>query len=244
MIVAHDSPLRAVPGSAEPPVALFLNGICYSVELADLATGRLRETLCEIARFSYSHPGFWRLNVAAFADAWAVVDSVNRLRTLVSRLPGLRQNDPQIQLLLRSIRPAEPLRNFVQHIDTEIARDPRRRQQLWGSIRWSFTNPATGMPEGHTIVAGSMLGGMEGPGCVYDSWEKRFLQVLELQAGEHQLDIDAVQRRLTTFTPWLEQWVRTKFPGPGVHTVEYHAALVPQRVAAPIADRLGDGGSA
>jgi len=73
---------RGRPGSIEVRQALWLDGILTSIEMTKISYRRLQSTLV----------GPQSVDRAAVAslDAWALVDTLNRLRVLITRLPGLR----------------------------------------------------------------------------------------------------------------------------------------------------------
>lgn len=85
MIISDGSPLRRLPSELDRRQALFLDGIRYSVEMADLAYTRLRQTLFNLAeqRGSGTSLDHW-LFVSAVQDAWSLIDSLHRLRGLLS----------------------------------------------------------------------------------------------------------------------------------------------------------------
>lgn len=72
----------------------------------------------------------------ASLDAWALVDTLNRLRVLISHLPGLRTKSPGAQLIVRALKPIQDLRNAVQHMDGEIGPLSATSLPLWGAIAW------------------------------------------------------------------------------------------------------------
>jgi hypothetical protein len=67
----------------------------------------------------------------ASLDAWALVDTLNRLRVLITRLPGLRSKSPGAQVIVRALKPVEDLRNAVQHMDGEIGPLSATNLPLW-----------------------------------------------------------------------------------------------------------------
>src|SRR3990170_1900754 len=112
MLVPPESSLRRVPVNLDARTVGFLDAIRYSFEIIDLAQGRLETTLERIATRPEGHPA-GALIVEATADAWLLVDSLHRLRELVQQCPGLRQNESEVQLLLRGTSVVEGLRNYV-----------------------------------------------------------------------------------------------------------------------------------
>src|SRR5438270_4866665 len=96
MIIDNNSPFRRIPVQTNRKQMLFFDGIRYTVEMADLAHQRLRETLYEIAQ----NPTVPEPNPHDFAsavlDAWSIVDLVYRLRGLIEQAPGIKQKSPAL----------------------------------------------------------------------------------------------------------------------------------------------------
>jgi hypothetical protein len=121
-----------LPGSIEPRQALWLDGVLTSIEMAKVSYRRLQSSL--VAEQSVDRAAEVSL------DAWALVDTLNRLRVLISRLPGLRTKSPGAQLIVRALKPVQDLRNAVQHMDGEIGPLSSAKLPLWGAIAWVQRN--------------------------------------------------------------------------------------------------------
>ena len=73
-------------------------------------------------------------------DAWSLVDIINRLRVLVRKTPGLKQN-AFVESFLRATENLEELRNFVQHLDGEVVSVAETGWPIWGSLSWVWVSP-------------------------------------------------------------------------------------------------------
>src|SRR5689334_7865181 len=101
MFFSADSPFVAHSARLDPTLSLFLDGIRFSVEFIHLAYMRLAGTLDELTQKSPTgesrnfteaeREAFTSRVISAFADAWQVVDSVNRFRNLLGRMPELNR---------------------------------------------------------------------------------------------------------------------------------------------------------
>lgn len=158
MILKDDSPLRSTPSQLDHKQTLFLDGIRYAIDMADLSYTRLVETLLNFSQTSgtgkktISHDA----HIPAFLDAWSVIDSVHRLRGLLEHMPGVKKKTVGYQKFRRETAIIEDLRNWVQHLNTEIADMVERRLPVWGTLGWTFiSDPATGQCLCCTLVAGS-----------------------------------------------------------------------------------------
>jgi len=122
-------------------VLLFCDGIRYSIEMARMAYTRLSDTLLTLSTY-YLKPDLPGeempfLTLSATADAWSIVDCVNRLRNLLGRTPGLKQKSPQLQLFFRKTKDVDELRNSIQHLEGEIAGQYSQQKLFaWGVLSW------------------------------------------------------------------------------------------------------------
>jgi hypothetical protein len=162
------------------------------------------------------------LVVEAMVDAWTMIDATHRLRGLVQQLPGLKQNQPDVQLLIRKTRVVEELRNFVQHFRTEIHGFVAKRMPLWGTLSWSRVSDDTGQPECHTIVPGTLFQGTPVYSCIFDRQEGRFVDRIILEAGEARVDLDDLFDTVAAFCRWFERWYLQVYQGEQRHVADVH----------------------
>ncbi len=146
--VSPDSSLRRLPANLDPTQKFLLDGIRLSAEFADFHWGRLQTTALDA---SVADPGGCApFVVALYADAWAVVDNVRRLRRLLHALAG-----PELPPIAASFRAdtkaVEDLRNTIQHPERIAKREPVAAPPL-GALTWVFTADGT-RPERSVFIA-------------------------------------------------------------------------------------------
>jgi hypothetical protein len=117
LIISDDSPLRCLPANLNREQTAYIDGIRVLIEMIGLAYGRLAANLVAIATGDTLSSA---LNAVAFQDAWAIVDSVHRLRKLLCQMPRMNQSTPKFKLFSRKTAPAVALRNRFQHLAEEI----------------------------------------------------------------------------------------------------------------------------
>src|SRR5438132_13426895 len=110
--------------------ALYLDGLRYSLSMADIAVSRLQPTLDEIARLHDAKQDAETQVSSALLDAWSLVDMCHRARELVQSTPTLPHRLPGIQVFLRATSQIEDLRNYVQHFRSRI-HDSADRKPRW-----------------------------------------------------------------------------------------------------------------
>jgi hypothetical protein len=127
MIITADSVLIKIPSAMSRKQALFVEGIRFSIEIADLAHVRLQSTLPRLTKGDQLLPDD-RLTASAMLDAWSIVDSLHRLRGLLRQMPGIHKRDriPPIRAFFDATDKVTELRNTIQHLDTTIPGSSRR----------------------------------------------------------------------------------------------------------------------
>jgi len=136
-ILGDDSPLHRLPNGLPVKLVQMLDGIRYAVAMADLSYGRLAITLASAFSEDDTRPRSHSLAAAAFLDAWSMVDSINRLRILLTNT--IHPNTlPEVKVFLDETKRVREVRNAFQHAEERI-RDAAPFPMpgvppLWGTI--------------------------------------------------------------------------------------------------------------
>ena len=136
MIIGEESPLRRLPYKLNHSQALFFDGIRFSVQMADLSYNRLRETAHRLTNNNEKTDTSRQLITSAFLDAWSIIDSIYRLRSLILQAPGIKQNVPPIQIFKRKTKDVEELRHIIQHLNRELHKRGKEAWPVWGTLNW------------------------------------------------------------------------------------------------------------
>ena len=136
MIVPKDSVLRTLPRNMELKQVLVFDGIRVAAEIGDRAYQRLVAKLTRIG-VGESLPADLDAS-EVIEDAWAVVDSVQRLRKLFMNMRGLKQNSPGLQQFYRGTAEVEELRHGTQHVDQRIEQLENEKLPVWRSLTWGY----------------------------------------------------------------------------------------------------------
>lgn len=198
---------------------LYFDGIRIASEMIEVAYERLAKAL-EYAAVSseISNDELVRLVPNCFLDAWSIVDSTNRLRGLLKSLPNFKQRAPSMQLFYRRTAPVEPLRNSVQHLNTEIDRLVANNYSVLGTLRWLVLIDAkVGSFKASTLASGTQFGEMHQLPNLTNIAMYGVVDEVVLTASGYELNISKTVRAVSEFIPKLE------------------AVLVPQYAGHPIA---------
>lgn len=208
-------------------IILYLDGIRYSVSMADVAARRLRVTLDEVAvRHAASQEAEEQV-VSALLDAWSIIDMCHRARELVQATPGLSQKLPGIQVFLRGTSHIEDLRHYVQHFRKGIPNVPTSWTPLWGGLSWIPTQEPTTC---YIIFTGNLLKGLQTPSVAYDTHELRFAADIVLYVGTAQVDLLSAAIQMSNLRDCLLAWVEQhpKFTRVDGNTRIWTVSMLPQ----------------
>jgi hypothetical protein len=133
LIILPDSPLIRLPANLPPIQASFFDAIRLCVQYIDLAYRRIEESLSQI---TLQHDRSLALGPAAIMDAWSVIDTVHRLRALVSGLPGYKNQAASKRLFLNRTRDVEQLRNSFQHLVGDVRALTEADAPVLGTLTW------------------------------------------------------------------------------------------------------------
>ena len=185
-------------------IALYFDGLRYSLSMAEVAAGRLQPTLDEVARLHDAKKDTEVQVSSALLDAWSIVDMCHRVRELVQSAPRVPQKLPGIQIFLRATAHVEGLRNYVQHFRSGIADLPPSWSPLWGSLAWVPTHSPRSC---YTIFPGSLSDGLTASSISYDTHELRFTAEIILSTGAATADLLEMGRHMTKLRANLVQWL-------------------------------------
>lgn len=153
-LVTSTSALRRVPIAVADDDKVVLDGIRYSLEVADRAYKRLRETLWEISRNPEAE--HVELYADVVSDAWTVVDSLNRLREMCEAGCSFLEHD-FYRSYAETLKQVILLRNSHQHMKGRLEKIIADKESAWGVISWFSLaeNPPTHI-DGHSLIAGTL----------------------------------------------------------------------------------------
>jgi len=244
ILVPIDSPLRRVPKTVERRTVLFLDGIRYSIESYELAWTRLAQTLDSLNR-STNDADLGPLIVAATSDAWAMVDSAHRLLRLLNHAPKMKKKEPELQLFRRGTKEIEDLRNFFQHLGSEIAKFLKRSRPLLGTIKWVAPSDDPNERLLYMIVPGTFYDQVQVVGMSFDTWQGRYTQGVVLEAGHTEIDLADLNDLVERFVRWYTDWFGRTFTGDDHCSsdvrIKMQLTLVPRSGRPGRAEKLAEG---
>ncbi len=216
MILTDESPLRRLPSSLAPKQGLFFDAIRYSIEMTDLAHGRLEQFLKEFVTIYRPKVPPHDKYVCAFLEAWSIIDSVHRLRQLLFRLPGLKQNTPAFQLFKRKTKEVQDLRNCLQHLNTGVEASLTEQSPLLGVLNWVHTEGReSGTILSCSLIAGTVRGGKRTYPLI-NPCSKNIsppVDLITLQVSSHRVSLSEVMSAVKALAKSIEGQLQDQFDG-------------------------------
>lgn len=212
MIIDDNSPFRRIPAQTNRKHLLFYDGIRYSVEMADLAHSRLRETLYEIAQSPHAPDPASHDFASAVLDAWSIVDLMHRLRGLIEQAPGIKQKSPSLVSFMKKTADVERLRNSVQHLNQQIHKIADLNIPVWGALSWvTLLDPELRSVWTCTLVAGTFFERSE---PLINPLGKQFsppVDLITLEASNCSVSLSDAMRSVEQVVRSLEDHLREQF---------------------------------
>lgn len=141
MLFHSGSSLLALPQSMDKQEAMYLDAMRLAMEMAELSYSRLCEALIKLPRED-DEVQHRLLSTCAVQDAWAMIDSADRLRSLMGRAKSLDMCPELKRGFDKRIEAIRGLRNTVQHLDQQIPSLAAKKWPVWGALRWfAWTEP-------------------------------------------------------------------------------------------------------
>lgn len=202
MIIHKESPFRKLPVNLERRQAIFLDGIRFSVEIAELAYRRLRLTLADISTdHDTKVDGVPIATVSVIQDAWTFLDSIFRLRALLHRMPRIRKKDLEYQQFIRKTKSVDDMRNVVQHLDSEIPRLEKLNISAWGCLSWAYlVDSKSFVVNSYVLIPGLMFEGGSYP--IVNPMGKRFYDEIDqitLHSSDCSANISEIMREVEKY---------------------------------------------
>lgn len=214
MILSSESPLRRIPSNLDARQACYLDGIRFAVEMCDVSYNRLIHRLWEVAvtfNAGEALPAYEGAYI--LQDAWSIIDSVHRLRSLLAGMPRLDKGMPTYQLFIRETECATALRNTVQHLREELRDFADRGWPVWGVLTWLAL-----MKEDGTEVQSCLINAgrtQTGTHPILNPMGRTFVDRVDhvtLQSKEQSVPLSKLYRMTERITRPLEKSLASQFP--------------------------------
>lgn len=218
-MIAADSVLRNLPSGLDRKQALFFDGIRHAAEIAEFSYRRLQEILALIATQDHGTDERAILFTSAFVDSWAIVDSIDRFRSLWQRLPipGQPRREARAGSFLQTSQPIRELRNVADHLAQRADYVVAKNGSALGVLSWVTIPNANEMRGLSCAII---------PGTVQKTRAKvpmpmgRVVELpsdmIELKAGEFSASLSDQLAKVREIVASIERSLDTEFRAKGV----------------------------
>src|SRR6266542_3169073 len=136
-MLSPQSFFKCIPAIVEEAQVRFFVGLAYAYDITMLHYGRLVTQLESLPSIETDDHQLARRRIDAFADAWAVVDNLNRSRQLVSSFPEVMVQQWAKDFVQR-LDPIRQLRNRLHHMDEDFTSGANLNKGLpvYGTLTW------------------------------------------------------------------------------------------------------------
>lgn len=198
-MLSENSILRRLPPGINSKQLVFLDGIRHAAEITELAFTRLESTLTWIVSNTHNSPPQSQAYTAAFLDAWAVVDAIDRFRLLWKMFPGISFSEPQepearsFDEIAQSVR---NLRNVADHLAQRAEYVAASGNPVLGLLSW-ITFPSEESDDGFSCVLApgtraATKWTLVNPADGEHFSVPRRTGMIHLAAGEHRANLSAI----------------------------------------------------
>jgi hypothetical protein len=153
-LLPEDSPRKNLPSTIDPKQRVVLDGIRYSIEIAELSFNRLFDALLELSKRPDDPHGTF---VEPFLYAWSFIDATSRMRSLLPFVPEY-ESSPEILCFISETEGIRSLRDNIQHLNDRIDKFAGIKLPPWGAITWFFVvQDSPLVVRNHIIGAGTLF---------------------------------------------------------------------------------------
>ncbi|WP_123812183.1 hypothetical protein [Ottowia oryzae] len=211
--------LKNIPLIFSAEETLLLDGIRHPAEMACYALHRLAGNLWKITAEGRLAEGDVE---SVFLDAWAVVDSIDRLRGLLGMVE--RRNPEWIsgcQEFLQSTQTFRAMRNVTDHLGARIPYVVAKKGSALGVLKWlAVRNFSPDVPKNDWIISTCLIL----PGTLYQPNVQFLLSrdgeqidnpvgKISLFAGEYECDLNDGVKKIVAVVESLELKLRAQLVG-------------------------------
>ena len=170
-----------------------LDGLYYSFLMLDHYYEGLHELCCEII------PNNAKI-VPALASCWGIIDVVHRIREIALSTPGINSKNLEMRAFIEKTNLAEDYRHYIQHLRNELAAKPPQKFPVWGTLSWVNMDDQT---QSHIVLLGAQIEGTQYDGCVFDTFEKKWVSKVTLSVDQKSFNFDPMYESCIRFKNYI-----------------------------------------
>ncbi len=142
--------------------------------------------------------------IDVLSRCWSIVDNVHRVREISQSTPGLSNKNDSLKSFLSKTTVAEDFRHYIQHLRKELSKKEIDPFPVWGTISWIDIDDND---LSHTAILGAQIEGTSYAGCVYDTFEKKWVSKVTLSVQNLSFNFEPVFEATHKFKQFIIPWI-------------------------------------
>lgn len=134
-----------------------------------------------------------------YIAALGLIDYFHRFHEIVSAMPLIRKDQPELKKLRKALIPVKECRNYLQHMRGDLMTNDPIKYPILGAISWIHKG------RNYILFSNQATQSSEAPGIVYDRFSEKYICKYLLNVGGHEIQIDIVYNEVKSFWTWLEK---------------------------------------
>jgi hypothetical protein len=136
-----------------------------------------------------------------YISALGLIDYFHRFHEVISAMPLIRKDQPELKILAKAIVPVKECRNYLQHMRGDLMKNEPIGYPILGAITWIHEG------RNYTLFSNQPTHNLSIPGIVYDTFAESYICKYQLVVGGHEIKIDIVYNEIKSYWAWLEKRV-------------------------------------
>ncbi|HEB72010.1 MAG TPA: hypothetical protein ENI77_05260 [Nitrospirae bacterium] len=134
-----------------------------------------------------------------YIAALGLIDYFHRFNGIVSAMPLIRKDRPELKKLGTAIKSVKDCRNYLQHMCDDLKQSGPIEYPILGSISWIFEG------RHYILLSNQATQDWSASGIAYDRFAEKYICSYQLVVGGSEIQIDNVYTAVKSFWAWLEK---------------------------------------
>ena len=137
--------------------------------------------------------------IKIYIAALGLIDYFHRFHEIVSAMPLIRKDMPELKKLGEALSPVTECRNYLQHMRGDLMTNDPIGYPILGAISWIHEG------RNHILFSNQATPSCSAPAIAYDQSEEKYICKYLLTVGGHEIQIDTVYTEVKSFWRWIEK---------------------------------------
>lgn len=149
--------------------------------------------------------------IEIYISALGLIDYFHRYQQIISAMPLIRKDQPEIRKLNKALEPVKECRNYLQHMREDLMKIDPISYPILGAISWIHNG------RNYMLFSNQPTQDISSPSIIYDTWTDTYVCKYLIVVGGHEIRVDSVYTETKEFWEWLQKAVQIEL----THIKEY-----------------------